>query len=377
MIGFLPALLLALFAAGAGTFAGGATFWGSSCAAAAVLGLLLTFGGSWRDPLRLGRAGWVAPLGLVAAVVASWLASPVGRAGETGVLLLPAYLLLPAVLAHSWIDERARRRGLRALAAVVAAVALCALADRFGWFEWAITGHAAGPPRAALPLGHHNLLAAWLVALLPLTPLPAREGGRWRLLGLVSAAIATLALLATGSLAGITALAFQALLAMKRSRRRRLWIATGAVAALSALLLAQGGRLGAIAAGSDPSWQARLVYYRGGLDGFLASPLVGWGPGAAAWTSSAFLLPAPGVSPPGEWTWELHSLPVQLLYELGLAGSLAALLLVGLFFRRRLAERGTAADRGLLDAALVGMAGLAVASLGTGAVAVTALPMAA
>ena len=59
------------------------------------------------------------------------------------------------------------------------------------WFE---------TPGASLPLGHHNLLAAWLVAPLPLAVLPWREGGAGRWLALVAGLLALAALVATRSL---------------------------------------------------------------------------------------------------------------------------------------------------------------------------------
>src|SRR6185436_19074590 len=94
------------------------------------------------------------------------------------------------------------------------------------------------------------------------------------------------------------------------------------------------------------------------------------------WTASLFLDPAPGVNPWGETVGELHSLPLQLAYELGAPGFLLALATAGWFAVRRLGERRAAADRGLLRAALCGLAGGAVAFLGTASLAVTALPLA-
>jgi len=82
------------------------------------------------------------------------------------------------------------------------------------------------------------------------------------------------------------------------------------------------------------------------------------------------------VNPWGETVGELHSLPLQLAYELGAPGFLLALATAGWFAVRRLGERRAAADRGLLRAALCGLAGGAVAFLGTASLAVTALPLA-
>lgn len=367
MAGLAPSLLLALFGAWCGTF------WGVSSPAGAVaavslLGLVFWIGAPWRDPLRLGAAGRLLPPALWIAVAASAFASPVSRAGWVGVLLLPAFLALPGLVERCWRREEDRHRGLRAVAIVVAGVSLWALLD------WLILG----APRPAMPLGHHNLLAAWLVLLLPLALVPARETGPWRWAGLAAGGLAVLAILTSRSLTGFAALAFEALLAFggrARSGPRRWWAVLLALALLVSLV--QLPRIVGIVAGEDPSARARAAYWTAGMEGFAARPLLGWGPGSAAWTATAFLDPIPRVSPWGEAIGELHSLPVQLAYELGFTGFLLALALTALFFARRLAEREEGRDPALLAGGLLGLAGGAVASLGSGALAVTALPLAA
>jgi O-antigen ligase/polysaccharide polymerase Wzy-like membrane protein len=368
MTGLAPPVLVALFGAWCGTF------WGVSSPAGAVaavslLGFLFWIGTPWQDPLRLGAAGRLLPLALWIAVTASAGASPVSRAGWVAVILLPAFLGLPGWVERCWRWEGDRRRGLRALAAVVAGVSLWALLD------WLILG----TPRPAMPLGHHNLLAAWLVILLPLAVLPAREPGPWRLAGLAAGALAVLAVLASRSLTGFAALGLEALLAFGGraggGRRERWWAVVLALAFLVALV--QLPRIGGIVAGEDPSARARAVYWNAGVEGFLARPMLGWGPGAAAWTAAAFLDPIPRVNPWGEAVGDLHSLPVQLGYELGLTGILLALGLAVLFFVRRMGEREEGRDPSLLAGGLLGLGGGAVASLGGAAIAITALPLAA
>ena len=371
MARFAPALLLALTAAWCGTLDGGATFAGSATAIAALLGLLVWQGCSWRDPLRLGRAGrWLPPAVWVAAALSAW-ASPVPRAGLAGLVLLPAFLGLPDAVARCWPGEAERRQGLRAVAGTVAGIAVWALLD-------AILENA---PKAVMPLGHHNLLAAWLVITLPLAVLPARERGRWRLLGIGSGLLGVAAALASRSLLGGLALAVEAGVAALVLRRRLRGKAVLAGAAVLALALAvgvvlQGPRLARIATGEDSSSRARAVYAAAGWQGFLARPFLGWGPGAAGWTAALFLTPRPGLNPGGEAVGELHSLPLQLAYELGLGGLLPALGLVAVFLRRRLRERKEAADPTLLAAGLLGLAGAAVAALGTASLHVLALPAA-
>lgn len=367
-----PALLLALFAAWGGTLAGGATFGGSVAAMGALLGVLAWIGTPWRDPLGLGVGGRWIPHFLWIATAMSAAVSMVPRAGLVGVLLLPAFLGLPGAVARCWRGEAERRVGLRVLAGVVAAVSLWALLDRF----------LLGAPRAAMPLGHHNLLAACLVPLLPLALLPVRERGAGRFLGIAAGGLGVGAVVASGSLTGAAGLGVAALVIVVLGEvrvRTRKWLWIIPVAAVLALLLTlQAPRLLRIVRGEDSSARARAVYFEAGKEGFLARPFLGQGPGSVPWTASLFLDPAPGVNNWGEAVGELHSLPVQIAYELGACGLLLTLALAGLFAVRRLGEIRILAgvgDPGLVRAALGGLAGGAVALLGTAALPVLALPL--
>ncbi len=369
MSGLIPPLLLALFGAWCGTFAWGPSWQASAAGTLALLGSLLWIAPSWRDPLRLGSTGRLLPWALWIALAASAWASPVPRAGWVALILLPAFLALPGMVERCWRREEDRRWGLRAVALTVAGVSLWALID---WL-------ALGSPRPAMPLGHHNLLAAWLVILLPLAVLPAREPGPWRFLGLAAGGLAAGTVLASRSLAGCAALGVAALLALGlrtgRSRQWRQWLALLAAALL--LSLVQLPRMMRIVSGADTSAQARSAYLAAGARGFQARPLLGWGPGAVPWTAAAFLDPVLRVNPWGESVGELHSLPMQLGYELGATGLLLVAGLVVLFFVRRIAEREEGRDPALLLGGLLGLGSGAVAALGSGAVAVTALPLAA
>lgn len=388
MLALLPALLAALFAFWCGNLSGGATAAGAAASALALLGVVAAAGvpiqfDHW-DPLRLGRAGRLLPPALWLAALGSLAASPVPRAGRVGVALLPAFLALPAVVARCWRSEPARRRGARALAAVVGGAALFALVAAFA--------SPVRPAFPALPLGHRNLLAAWLAILLPLALLPAREPGRWRWLGAGAGLAALAALLAGRSLLGFLAAAAEAAAglawALGRSQLRgrlALWArrpealilgTTLAILLLAAAAL-QARRLADVALGRDPSERTRAVYYAGGLRGTLARPALGWGPGSTPWTIARFLVPVPGLNPQGEIVPDLHSLPLALAYELGAPGLLLALALSGLFARRRLAELRAGADPGLAGAGLAGLLGGAVTALGSAAVGVAALPLAA
>jgi len=405
-LGFLlaPALLapalLTLFGVWAGTFYGGAGWAGSVTGQVVLLALALGWGTRpgteldplRLDPLRLGRAGrwWLAAL--MATAVASWWVSPVPRAGRVGLLLLPAYLVLPAALAWGWGTEVGRRRGLRALAVVVAAVA-----------GWSLVDHLAlGSPRAAAPLGHHNLLAVWLLAVLPLAVLPIRERGLWRWLGVAAGALGVTALLATRSLLGAAGLALLVVLAAvagwrtgqrpgrqpgRRLGPRGLLALAAALVGIVALLALFGPRLDDLIAGRDTSARARAVYWRAGVAGIAERPLLGWGPGATPWTVAEHLEPWAGVNPPGETVGQLHSQPLQIAYELGLPGLALAMAVGGLFGLRRwreaanehdteLGTRGGGRDPALAWAGLAGLAASGVAALGTAALEVPAVPVA-
>ncbi|MEM9555677.1 MAG: O-antigen ligase family protein [Acidobacteriota bacterium] len=155
----LPAALVA-----AGAVLGG---WQAAADATSVLALHgLLFGLVAVVALRLPRLsgrrlGALGLLTLPAAgvVLLSHSLSPVPRAGATGLTLLPALLAVVPATAAAWRTAAARRRGAVLLALAVAGVALWSLG---GWL-W------DGTPGASLPLGHHNLLAVFLVATLPVT----------------------------------------------------------------------------------------------------------------------------------------------------------------------------------------------------------------
>jgi hypothetical protein len=399
LLALAPAAGLGLVSLAFGTFPGavrlagvevpgGASAAGAIALHALLLAAALFAAPGWRQPLALGRRGRFLPLALWVTVAAAAWASPVPRAGRIAALLLPAWLLVPAAVARCWPGRRERRRGLVAVAAVVAAVAAVALADRF----------LAGSPRAAMPLGHHNLLAVWLVALLPVAALPLGAPGPGRWLAAAAVAAGGGALAASGSLAGALGLvavlaaaglrlglrrrpagvaspAAEAELDEEPRRRAPGWALAAAGAALAALAAA-APRLAGVLAGGDPSLAVRATYYRAGWGAFLERPFLGWGPGSTPWTVAEWLAPVPGLNPPGEVVGDLHSLPLQILAELGLGGLLLAAAVPLLFAWRRLVALPVAADRGAVVAGLLGLLGAGVALLAVAPLAVAAVPAA-
>lgn len=346
----LPVCLLLVASVWSGTLFSGASSSAVAAGHLALLGFLWFFGGG-ADPLRLGTLGRWSLAALWLAVLVSLMFSRVPRAGFEVLILLPAWLWLPGALAASW-----RRGGERLLAGLAVAVAVVA-----GWalLDWVLVG----APRPAMPLGHHNLLAAWLVILLPAVGLAAYrrgDGWKWALWGALGLGLA--AALLSRSLAATAALAVQAILLawLHRPLRRGLLVGGGLLTAL------QLPRLVSILAGTDASVSARWVYWRAAGQGWLESPWWGQGPGSVGWTSAEFLRPRPGLSLPSEVVGQLHSLPLDLLYQLGGVGAVGVAVVVVLFgvarWREIVASKGR--DTAVARAGALGVAGGAVAALG-------------
>ena len=342
-----------------GTFQGAASATGALGYQAAVLLFCLLTPSLW-DPLDLGRSGRLLPVAVLAIVAISWGLSPVGRAGAVGLVLLPAFLLLPSSTARCWREPQSKRFGLIALSLLTLSVCLTALV------RW----QTLSLPRVSLPLGHHNLMAGWLVLVLPLVLAAGRFPGVSRWLAFVAGAIGLLTLAATGSLLGATAVSVQAILAAVWWQRLRAWLVPGLLT-LSVLALP---RLLSISQSVDLSALARLSYLKAGWMGALKRPGLGWGPGAVPWTLGGFIRPAAGVHPASQIVGDLHSLPLQLAYEIGIAGMLLTLAVAMVFLLRRRGETDCGKDDIPRRAALLGLLGGAVFSLGAAPLAVPALP---
>ncbi|HVS15311.1 MAG TPA: O-antigen ligase family protein [Thermoanaerobaculia bacterium] len=375
----VPALLLLLFAEWSGNFWSGARAVPAAVGWLALAAVALLARDRARDPFALGgRAAWL-PAVVAAVALASLGLSPVARAGMSGVLALPLLLALPAAFAACWRDPRARRTGMAAVSVAVALVAIHAVIARF----------VLATERAALPLGHHNLLAVWLVLLLPVVLHRALAPGLERALAILAAALALLALGLSGSLAGalgwvvevavLVAVARHLLRGRGSSRAARVGAGALAVVGLVALALAAPRLLG-ILRGADLSTSARLGYAEAALRGFGERPLLGWGPGAGAWLMHEHLRPVPGVHPPYEVVTDAHSLVLDLAFELGLAGVLAVGLALGWFVARRLQTARRAGDESVAAAAWASVAavlGGVVSLLVSGTFDVAALAVAA
>lgn len=377
--GVAPAALALVFALWCGSLWHGTAALPAGVGYALLLAAVLVLaraarrgtGAALRDPWRLGAPGLLLPWALLAAVALATWASPVPRAGWVGLLLLPAYLWLPAAVARLWSSGAARRWGARAVCLGVAAVSGSAL------YLWL----AGVTPRPSSPVGQHLHLTAWLLVLLPLAAVPWREGGAWRAAAVGAVGLGAAAILGTQTLSGLLGLGVEVVLALHWGGAGRLPVrlrTAFAAAAVVGLVAIGGAEMGAVLRGTDPSGAARFVYWRAGWEGVLERPAVGTGPGSTAWTLPLLLRPVPGINPSSEVVGELHLLPLAAAYELGLPAALLAAAAAGLFAWRRLRERrGRPTDPGFVVAGLAGLGGGAAAGLATGDWRVTALPVAA
>ncbi len=359
LVPHFPAALLLLFSGGAGTFIAGADAHWAIAGHLALLIFVGALGTIWLDPLRLGRIGNLLLVALALSVLASHLTSPVTRAGRLGVLLLPAFLMVPSAVARCWSSEPARRQGLLSVSLVTLLVAGWSL---LGWWRF-------GTPGTSLPLGHHGLLAAWLLAVLPLALLPWRDGGVGRAIAGLAGVTGLVSVFGTGSLAA--ALTVGGVAALVVVGRRKAWWMLG-VGAL--LLAAQLPRLAAILDGSDSSTAGRWSYLQAAGRGWLERPILGWGPGAARWTLPEHLRPIPGADAADQVVADPHSLPLLISYELGAVGLLLVAALAWVWLKQR---PGRAEDPALRRAALLGLAMLALISCVGRPLSAPAIPLAA
>jgi len=338
-----------------GTVSGGASWTreaGMHAVIIVALGAALVAG--WRNeswPLVGGVFEPALALLLLVLVAGALQAPCAGRSWGLILLAVAAVSVFYLVLGARASPGRAAALAWLVPATGVAAAGAGLLAYALGW-----------TPRVAVPLGHHNYMAGFLLLHLPLTVSAAgRQEARasWiRALWLAGAALEALAILLTGSLAAVLVLVvFAVSMAVSRARRApartpasagRHWAWQRYAAALLLVAIVVGAgvllgtsrspviagvrqRLGGIlAAGRDPSLslENRLRFLRAGLAMFSAQPVVGFGVGSVPLAVALYRQQVPGIMPPGEVVPQLHDLPVHLLAETGALGLAAAVLLL-------------------------------------------------
>ena len=128
-----------------------------------------------------------------------------------------------------------------------------------------------GTSRSAMPLGHHNLLAAFLVITIPVAVPALRRRGISRWLSVLAIVAGVVALVLTRSCLGGAALALLAVAGAMRFERARHLVLGLALLGMALLV----PRATAIVTGTDSSASARKVYLRAGWEGASERPVVG------------------------------------------------------------------------------------------------------
>ncbi|MEM8961380.1 MAG: O-antigen ligase family protein [Acidobacteriota bacterium] len=333
MTACVPALALLVTTAWSGTAS--ANEWGALVNGGAWLLLAWSGAYAWRDPLDLGDRRWIVGLGVLLVVMSS-VASPALRPAWPILALLPAIVLTPAGVARllgSPFDNTVRdntvhddsildRVGLPAISAVAAVIALIGVIDAVRFPEVGATA----------PVGHHNLLALWLVGILPLALLPSRDAGWRRVLAVTSGVIVLVAIVATRSLSGLIGLLVMGLIWGSRRHPRM------TVGVVMGIVFLASPRVADIAADSDISTLARAGYLEAGIEMVEERPFLGWGPGTTPWRLGAFHQAEPGVNPPGEVVADPHNFWLRLMIELGLGGIVCVGLAAWWWWRRPIIE---------------------------------------
>lgn len=297
-------------------------------------------------PLLLPSRSWVALAGLwSASVLVSALASPYRPASLLGSApLLSAvawfFLAFDGLQGNSVAAEDRRKRLQNVL---LTGFALTATVSVGLWL-----GRVAefGPVRAlagrnAFPLGHANYTAGLAVLMLPLAITAAiQRHGPWRLTAAATAGLALVMLFTSGSRGGFVGLAVVAaagLWTARLSTRKKWQLTLLAALAGGAFLLANPRTRASFTRGAEVELVAasdvqRSAMFTAGIRMGAAHPLAGWGPGTTPLVYPRF---RGGLAGGVDNVLQLHSMPIHVWAELGLAGLAALLGVVLLVFRDR------------------------------------------
>ena len=247
------------------------------------------------------------------------------------------------LLLHDWLQADPERnrlclgQWLAVTAAVVAFIVSCYwLHDLASLTRAQLLSPDLFERRNGHPLGHSNYTAGLMLLALPWLGLTAwRTRGSLRFAAGLATVLALMNLFTSGSrggLLGLAALGVASVAAAGLGWKRFLLTATGLVA-LAGLLAVANPRIRSQLGPADPqaapnlsTVQRTAMFQAGGMMG-ADRPLLGWGPGT---TPFAFPRYRPALAGGVENALQLHSTPVQLWAETGVAGLLAALLAAGL-----------------------------------------------
>ncbi len=308
------------------------------------VGLLWVIWSVCSPPNRLGSIQWwlLALLGI--AVLATGV-SPVPLAASKGLLKLISYLGVYALITKLlqtkpiWWDRIvASLLSGALLSSVLALRQLYASTEELA--RWADPSSiSAGAIRIYGPLGNPNLLAGYLLPIVPLAAIALLRWSGWghRLFAAITLLLSSSAVVFTYSRGGwlglLAALGCLVLLLILNTTRQwpPLWRRV-----LPVLLLVGGGCLLAIAATQIEPIRVRVVSLLAGrgdssnnfrinvwltaIDMIQARPWLGIGPGNAAFNSIYPLYQLPKFN-----ALSAYSVPLELLVELGLPGLLASL----------------------------------------------------
>jgi O-antigen ligase len=301
-----------------------------------------------RQPLVLPDRSWLILILAVAAIVLlSAGTSP--YAGSS--LLWSAPLLAPLaafLVIFDWLQagppEKAGERRVRLLTVAGVFFALVAFVSLALWLLNLPSSVSAGgsvlDARNPFPLGHSNYTAGISLLMLPCFAARARRTRGVPQVCWVLAALLALALLFTsgsrGGWIGLVVLVLAFVPSLARALRLKPWLVLLAGALLLAVLLGFNPRLRAMIGRTPPDAEPnvsnvqRAAMMKAGWLMGKDRPLLGWGPGTTPLAYPRYRAQLDGGA---ENVLQLHSLPIQLWGELGLAGIAAALALLALAAR--------------------------------------------
>lgn len=300
----------------------------------APFAVLLLRCSSFQTTLVLPSRAWCAlAAALGATVLASALASPF-RGPSLLNALLPLSGFATFLCLHDWLNRENPARPARLIAWAALAGGVIAAVSLIHWLALALSSPDPGQGLAALlahrndsPLGHSNYTAGLALFALPwLGTLAGRARGFRRMLWGLGVLLGLAMLFTSGSRGGLLGLATIAIATLLSAglgwKKFLLWSLLALAAALALSLAHPRTRkmiFGNSPATAEPSISTvqRSAMFSAGLRMGADRPFLGWGPGT---TPLAFPRYRAALDGGVENALQLHSTPVQLWADLGVAG---------------------------------------------------------